>query len=86
MRVIVATLIAVVGCGSSTHHSVLTPYVRELKPVQGGIEAVSCGIVFTETETTSWNWFRFDTESETERAVSHGPCWQVVIPTQVVPR
>lgn len=52
MRVIVAILIACVGC-QSVHHSTLPPYVRELRMAPGGLEVIRCEIVHTKTERTS---------------------------------
>jgi hypothetical protein len=86
MRVIVAMLIAGAGCSStSTHRSTLSPYVRDLRSAPGGVEAISCELVYRKTQKTSWSWLRFDTERDVETAIEEGACWRVVLATEVTP-
>jgi hypothetical protein len=77
-----AMLIAGVGC-SSTHRSVLPPYVRELRPAAGGFEMVQCESVLTVTETQGVNWFWFFNTSKIETNLAQGQCWNAYVPAEV---
>jgi hypothetical protein len=79
MRVIVAILIACVGC-TTTHRSSLPPYVRSLQPArEGGIEMISCGMILEITE--KHGPFHANDADETE--LESDKCWRTVIPTAV---
>lgn len=74
---IVAMLIASGGC-TSTHRSALPPYVRDIRVAQeGGLEVISCGMVYTVVEE------RGPYSSADKTKLEHGPCWRIVVPTAV---
>jgi hypothetical protein len=79
MRVLIAVLgLSILGGCSSTKHSTLPPFVRDLKPAAGGLEMVQCETVLTTTREYS-----FLTDStRTTRAIASGACWQQVISTE----
>lgn len=77
MRAIVAMLIASAGC-STSHRSTLPPFVRDIRLApEGGLEVISCGMVFTLTEERGPYSRSEDTKLE------QGACWRVVVPTAV---
>ena len=77
MRVMIAMLVASVGC-TSTHRSTLPPYVRDIRVApEGGLEVISCGMVYTlHREHGPYS-------GPDKTKLEHGPCWRVVVPTAV---
>lgn len=86
--VVVAVMIACAACGTSTTQSTLPPYVRDLRPVAGGLLMTQCEAIYTKTEDWGfgWSWRHlFSWQRQTETDLRVGQCWNHVVSTEVAP-
>jgi hypothetical protein len=60
-----------------TNKSTLPAYVRDLRPMQGGMQMVQCETTVTTTREHDWFWGG----NSTTREITGGQCWTQVIST-----